>query len=72
MGKSDELIFKNDYVVEFQKKIVFFFFLGMSLEFYNICGFVFMLKEDEEVEESRINVEFLIIESIYKELVFGR
>lgn len=72
MGKSDELILKNDYAVEFQKKIVSLLLPGMSLEFYNICGFVLMLKEDEEAEESRINVEFLTTESTYKELVFGR
>lgn len=75
MGKSDELIIKNDYAVEFEKKdCVSLLLPGVSLEFYNICGFVLiMLKADEEAEESsRINVEFLTTESTYKELVFGR
>lgn len=57
-----------------RRKIVSLLLPGVSLEFYNICGFVLtMLKADEEAEESsRINVEFLTTESTYKELVFGR
>lgn len=44
---------------------------GVSFGIYNICGFVLMLKADEEAEESRIKIEFLTIDIVKIEFLEG-